>query len=105
MDKTIFDLGENCLAVQSMLGREELLAQTAEECAELAKAALKLRRVIDGRNPTPVTMEEALDNLEEETADVLGCMMLLEPDWAKLESRIRFKMKRWRSRLEKGVAQ
>lgn len=31
----------------------ELLAQLAEEGAELAQAALKLRRAYDGTNPTP----------------------------------------------------
>ena len=41
--------------VRKTLSKEEQLAQLAEECAELGKAALKLRRVYDGRNPTPVT--------------------------------------------------
>ena len=48
----------------------ELLAGLAEEAAELAQAALKLRRVFDKTNPTPVSEESAIDHLEEEIADV-----------------------------------
>ena len=36
------------------LPKTEILAQLAEEAAELAQAALKLRRSLDGTNPTPV---------------------------------------------------
>ena len=41
--------------IREILPQEELLAQLAEEASELAHAALKLRRVYDGRNYTPVT--------------------------------------------------
>lgn len=42
----------------------------AEECTELAKAALKVARITRGENPTPVTMDEAMENLIEEYTDV-----------------------------------
>ena len=49
----------------------ERLAQLAEEAAELAQAALKLRRVYKRTgNPTPVTLQGAYQNLLEELADV-----------------------------------
>ena len=48
------------------LPETERLAQLAEEAAELAQAALKLRRAIDGTNPTPKTIAEARENLIEE---------------------------------------
>lgn len=48
----------------------ELLAGLAEESSELAQAALKLRRVFDKTNPTPVSEESAIAHLEEEIADV-----------------------------------
>lgn len=41
----------------------ELLAQLAEEAAEVAQAALKLRRCYDGRNPSRVPREDALKKL------------------------------------------
>ena len=56
----------------------EVLAQLAEEAAELAQAALKLRRALGGPNPTRVSVEEAREALIEEAADVDLCMDLLE---------------------------
>lgn len=50
---------------------EELLAGLAEEFAEGSQSALKLRRVLDGSNPTPKTLSECSDNLQEEFADVM----------------------------------
>ena len=52
------------------LPEEEILAQMAEECVEASKAALKLRRVRSGVNPTPVSEKDAFENLVEELADV-----------------------------------
>ncbi|MBR1616316.1 MAG: hypothetical protein IJ673_12700, partial [Treponema sp.] len=56
--------------IRDRLGLEELLTQLAEECGELTQAALKLRRAITSRNPTPVTRQEAVEKLHEEAADV-----------------------------------
>ena len=80
------------------LPKTEILAQMAEEAAELAQAALKLRRVIDGTNPTPVTYREAWDNLVEEFGDITICAMELDvsPDQAVMHK----KLERWRKRLE-----
>lgn len=39
--------------VSDILPKTEILAQVAEEASELAQAALKLRRALDGTNPTP----------------------------------------------------
>lgn len=61
------------LRVTDFLPQGELLSQLAEEASELAHAALKLRRVMDGRNPTPVSYMLAVKNLNEEVADVLLC--------------------------------
>ena len=41
------------------LSEEDILCQLAEEAAELAQAALKLRRAITGTNPTPASEDEA----------------------------------------------
>jgi NTP pyrophosphatase (non-canonical NTP hydrolase) len=56
----------------------ELLAGLAEEAAELAQAALKYRRAIDGTNPTPVTAVEAMAALHEEAADVMLYLSVLD---------------------------
>lgn len=60
-----------------ILGEAEVLAQLAEEAAELAQAALKLRRVLDGRNPTPMTETDCRAELIEEYSDVVHCAMEL----------------------------
>lgn len=77
----------------------ELLAGLAEECSELAQAALKLRRVFDQKNPTPMSEEEAIEHLYEEIADVkLYCSQLDIP--ARYISEImERKEKRWEERL------
>ena len=53
---------------------DEILTQLAEEAAELAQAALKLRRTLSNANPTPVTRHEAEEKLLEEIADVKLCL-------------------------------
>ena len=56
------------------LGEPALLEQLAEECSELAQAALKLARLERGENPTPKTEEECVQALLEELADVDLCI-------------------------------
>ena len=92
--------------VREKLPREDLLCQLAEECAELGKAALKLARVLRGVNPTPVTREEAFQNLVEEMADVTLCMEVLglnTPELLYNCGRIwEEKSARWMNRLKEG---
>ena len=66
--------------ITDLLPETEILAQMAEEAAELAKAALKLRRAKDGVNPTPVDIKIAEANLIEEYADVVVCVNTLFTD-------------------------
>lgn len=58
-------------AIPDYLPTWELLAMVAEEAAELAQAALKLRRTLDDLNPTRMTFNQALAAFHEEWADVL----------------------------------
>ena len=89
--------------VRNRLSDPELLAQLAEEAAELAQAALKMRRVIDGSNPTPVTFQEAHDNILEEICDVETCVAALlynTPTAVKVRADLRaVKLERWAGRL------
>ena len=59
------------------VGTEDVLSQLMEECAELAQATSKLRRCINGKNPTPVSRKQAAHNVMEEFADVAVCLQLL----------------------------
>lgn len=63
--------------VQQNLDERTKLEQLAEECNELAKAALKLIRAkgISG-NPTPISVARAEADLKEEAMDVLACLIV-----------------------------
>lgn len=56
------------------IGTPAMLEQTAEECAELAKAALKMARELRGENATHKNPDDILNNLHEEVADVSTCI-------------------------------
>lgn len=79
------------------LPETELLAGLAEEATELAQAALKLRRVLDGTNPTPVSEEDARRALQEEVDDVQIYELALNLTWSI--KGLRSKTARWQERL------
>ncbi len=68
------DLSSQTEMMLDAIGIPATLEQTAEECAELAHACLKLARIIRKENPTPVPREKAEDHLCEELADVQICI-------------------------------
>lgn len=91
--------------ILSRTTRAERLVQLAEECAELGKAALKVRRTITRDNPTPVSCNEAEEQMREEIADVLLMMQYVtggdvaitaSPDIVEIAER---KERRWAKRL------
>ena len=91
--------------ISDILPKTEILAQLAEEASELAQAALKLRRALDGTNPTPKSVEECRKAFEEEYADVMVCMVALgASDERKAHERIGIiaseKYYRWIHRLQ-----
>lgn len=98
--------------VSDILPKTEILAQLAEEASELAQAALKLRRALDETNPTPKSVEECLENIQEEMADVFVCLTMFgksaEKDGILIYDRYMEKVikiedekeARWLSRLE-----
>ena len=80
------------------------LIQLAEEAAELSHAAIKYVRVLRGE--TPVTKDEALENLTEELADVSVCMTAVNDlvPLSDVVETITDKVRRWEDRLdEKAV--
>lgn len=89
--------------VSDILPKTEILAQLAEEASELAQAALKLRRALDGTNPTPKSVNECENALIEEYADVIVCISALNcsSEWYEdATAMIGAKRTRWLSRLE-----
>ena len=79
----------------------ELMAGLAEECCELAQEALKLRRVWDKTNPTPMTEDMAIDHLYEEIADVRLYLNQIDVNMASIEEIMAEKEARWKKRLER----
>lgn len=97
-------MNENVEYVKRVLPCEVRFTQLAEEATELAQAALKMYRILDGRNPTPVTPEEGMANLYEEISDVLGALRALDltgPEQASGYAVISSnKFERWIGRLK-----
>ena len=87
--------------VKTHVKARTLLEQFAEESAEGAKAALKLIRAAEmSENPTPTTLQEAMDNLKEEFFDIAICYYLFTSKLPSLEEiRGCDKWQRWAKRL------
>lgn len=81
-----------------------LYEQLAEECAELAQAAIKASRHLRGDNPTSRTWAEIHQMLREEYTDVLVCcraLGLYEPlNSVFVKPLAKAKVQRWKERLE-----
>ena len=75
------------------IGEPAVLEQLAEECTELAQAALKLSRILREENPTPVSRKEARKQ------DVMNCLYVHGNVGLNYE-----KLKRWEDRIREGQA-
>lgn len=78
----------------------EMLAGLAEECSELAQAALKLRRCYDGTNPTPADPDKQYECLLEEIGDVELYLDQLMINRGVIADYKEMKLERWQKRLE-----
>ena len=84
------------------LGEPALLEQLAEECSELAQAALKLARLERGENPTPKAKIDCEAALMEEIADVHLCLGVISSHFEcqnKLDDIEISKRERWAQRI------
>lgn len=88
--------------IRNKLGIPELLAGLAEEAAELSQAALKYRRALDGKNPTPITDDEAYERLCEEIADVKLYVSMLDLNAMHISGIMQQKMRRWKDRMSES---
>lgn len=84
------------------IGTAAMLEQLAEECSELGKAALKMARIIRNDNPTPVTTEQAKENLSEEAGDVTTCIEMLQNAriFSISDKARNAKIERWKKRIK-----
>lgn len=92
--------------IYQKIGLPALLEQLGEECGELSQASLKMSRKIRGENPTPKTREELVKAFEEEIADVMLCINIIEwqhdVDVKRIFKIMDDKTNRWLMRLEEG---
>ena len=77
----------------------EMLAGLAEECCELAQAALKLRRCYDGTNPTPADKDRQYEQFLEEIGDVELYLDQLSINRNVIHDYKQMKTERWEQRL------
>ena len=76
-----------------------LYEQLAEECTELAHAALKVARIIRDENPTPVNLVDALNMVNEEFTDLMLVASVIELTID--DDALQKKIKRWNERMRR----
>lgn len=93
-------------AISEKYGKEYMLRQLAEECSELSQAALKYIRAV--RKETPMRIDEAIEHLTEEIADVrlmidaVSATVLTWRDVDDMQSIKEQKLDRWKTRMVDG---
>ena len=93
-------------AISEKYGKEYMLRQLAEECSELSQAALKYIRAV--RNETPMRIDEAIEHLTEEIADVrlmidaVSATVLSVRDVDDVQGIKERKLDRWKTRMIDG---
>ena len=93
-------------AISGKYGKEYMLRQMAEECSELSQAALKYIRA--ARKETPMRIDEAIEHLTEEIADVrlmidaVSAIVLSERDVDDVQAINEQKLDRWKTRMVDG---
>ena len=99
MDNYISITERNIADISNSLSEAARYEQLAEECSELAQAALKKARKLRGENYTPKSMKEIDASIDEEWADILLVKDVcgLNTNWNMFEQ----KSDRWRERLKK----
>lgn len=91
--------------IRRNLSPDDVILQLAEEAAELAQAAAKYLRARRGKNPTPVSVDEAYRKMREEYIDVINCAYILNLDLSDAvvqNDGALTKLDRWVERLTKG---
>ena len=97
------ELSPDILFVREKLTPAALFGQLAEEAVEVAHAAMKMQRILDGANPTPVTEKEAMAKVMEEICDLYNALEVLKLDVnLKYEQIRKKKLARWVERIRKG---
>lgn len=86
------------------VGEPAALELLAEECVELAHAALKLARAERKENPTPTTVAACEAKVIEEMADVRICLseIMAGAEWFDSEDLVDAETEKW-NRMKKRL--
>ena len=87
--------------IRDRMTEPELLGQLAEECAELAQAALKVQRLHMPLNKPRLDESSCYDRLEEEVEDVLLCLQVL--GYSSNQVIASYKANRWASNIAENI--
>lgn len=91
----------NIAYIHEFVSQKAIMLQLAEECTEVAQQAIKIVRIRDGENPTPITQNEAINNLHGELGDLFACLACLIGVDNDIVDKIKSqRLDRWRKRLE-----
>lgn len=94
-----------CKLAVKVYGKEEIAGLAMEEAAEFIQAVNKMSRTYTGT--TPVTREQAYDNLTEEIADVLlvvtSVMTAFNIAENDVNTLVNTKAQRWLERMKGGA--
>ena len=95
---------ENLSYIYDTLLDDDLKLQIIEEASELIQAICKMRRAINGTNPTPVSIMDAQKAVYEEIADTLVAIeaSLDTSEQAGVSAIQRAKAERWASRIKEA---
>lgn len=108
--KAMQEMSNNKNFIRAHVSNRALLLQLAEEAAEVSQAALKLIRAMpNSDNPTPITFNQACNDLTDElydvviAADILGLTLSTKqipdnhPKVVRWAERIRAKLRKQRT--------
>lgn len=86
--------------IRAAVPKPALYELLAEECTELAHAALKVARIVRKENPSPANLFAAVFQTTEEYSDVhlVAEVLDIKPNTVIMEE----KLKRWIGRIEKA---
>lgn len=71
------EISEAIKFIREKLEERDIRLQMQEETAEATAACCKLVRIMRGRNPSPMTEEEARSNLQEELRDIANVLLVM----------------------------
>lgn len=95
---------EDIQYIQTHLPEHRIYEQLAEECCELAQAALKMSRYLQRRDRVGLAKDDIEAKLDEEITDVFLCLDTLKLP-PKVDMKIAgYKANRWRTRIEDMTA-